>query len=248
MKTCLVTGAARRLGADLARCFARDGFNVALHAHSSVAQAQALSEQLCGEGRQTSVFSGDLSLPGGAKSLLENVAAEMGAPDIIVNNASLFAYDFPGAADEALLRSSLEIHLLAPVAILEAASRLKQAAQRIAVFNILDQKLLNLNPDFFSYTVGKAGLHAAGRIWRSADRVGVRVFGILPGLLSPSGAQSQQRYEEDVRKSPLQRGVSSRDIYDAIAFFARHENLPGQDFAVDAGESLTGRKRDVAFE
>jgi hypothetical protein len=77
---------------------------------------------------------------------------------------------------------------------------------------------------------------------------GVRVFGILPGLLFPSGGQTTERYLEDVGKSPLQKPVTPRDIYEAIDFFVRNEDIEGQDFAIDGGESLTGRMRDVAFE
>jgi NAD(P)-dependent dehydrogenase (short-subunit alcohol dehydrogenase family) len=74
------------------------------------------------------------------------------------------------------------------------------------------------------------------------------VFGIMPGLLSPSGPQSLERYREDARKSPLGRGASAGDIHGAIAFFAATKNARGQDFAVDGGESLTARARDVAYE
>ncbi len=244
----LVTGAARRLGADLARRFAADGHRVALHAHGSLEDARRICAEIAAKGGEAALFPGDFSKPGGAAAMFDALVAAMGVPDIVVNNASVFAYDSPGAADEAMLRASLEVHTLAPLAIIERAAKLKPTAQKLAVFNILDQRLMNMNPDFHSYTIGKAALRAAGEAWRAAGRADVRVFGIMPGLLLPSGAQSRERYEADTLKSPLRHGVSTRDIYEAIAFFAGNANLPGQDFAVDCGESLTARGRDVAFE
>ncbi len=248
MKTILVTGAARRLGAGLASLFARDGHRVVLHAHGSVAEAGAVSNALNAAGGNTIVLRADLGAPGSAAAFFDRVVDAVGAPDAIVNNASAFRYDFPGAASEDILRESLGVHVLAPVAIMEAAARRKAPGQIVSVFNILDQKLDNPNPDYFSYTIGKAGLRAATTLWQSAARADFRVFGILPGLMFPSGDQSQDRFVGDALKSPLRRAATPADIHAAIDFFLRNEAIPGQDLAVDGGESLMARGRDVAFE
>lgn len=248
MKTALVTGAGRRLGADLARSFARDGYRVVLHANSSFQDAKSLSDSLNSEGYSALAFGCDLSLYGTIAHFFEQVIAATGIPDVIVNNASSFKYDAPGSVDQEILQRSLQLHVIAPVLIMELAVRNKSCHQAVTIFNILDQKLVNPNPDYFSYTVGKAGLHSATRLWQGMDMQDVRVFGILPGLLFPSGGQTADRYAEDVMKSPLQKAVTASDIYDAIAFFVRNKGIKGQDFAIDAGESLTGRARDVAFE
>ena len=248
MKTALVTGAARRLGAELVRSFAEDDYRVVLHANASFQDARTLAETLNAEGHSALAFAGDLSDSAAVETFLRQVIDAVGVPDVIVNSASVFQYDAPGSADLGNLQKSLQIHAVAPVLIMETAVRRKRADQALSIFNILDQKLRNLNPDYFSYTIGKAALHAATQLWQARAMPGVRVFGILPGLLFPSGGQTDERYRDDVRKSPLQRAVTARDLYDAIAFFARSEDVPGQDFAVDGGESLTHRTRDVAFE
>jgi NAD(P)-dependent dehydrogenase (short-subunit alcohol dehydrogenase family) len=248
MKTALVTGAAHRLGAELARFFAQDGHRVIIHANSSITEAAALVASLEASGHEAIAFAADLTDEASVAQFVDQVVAAAGVPDIIVNNASVFDYDAPGTVDLDRLRKSFEVHAFAPILIMEAAVRRRRLDQSLAIFNILDQKLLNLNPDYFSYTIGKAALHAATQLWQARDMPGVRVFGILPGLLFPSGGQTSERYGQDVKKSPLQKPVTARAIYDAIAFFIRNENIKGQDLAVDGGENLTGRKRDVAFE
>jgi NAD(P)-dependent dehydrogenase (short-subunit alcohol dehydrogenase family) len=248
MKTVLITGAGRRLGADLAGFFARDQFRVALHAHQSIAQARALSDELNAQGCTTIALAADLAAPGGPAALFDATVGAFGVPDVIVNNASIFAHDFPGAVDEALLAASLQVHAAAPIALMDEASRRKALEQRITVFNILDQKLDNYNPDYFSYTVGKAALRGATNLWQSLRRADFRVFGLLPGLIYQSEGQSPERFGEDAHKSPLGGTVAPRAIYEAMGFFLRNEQIAGQDFAIDKGESLTGRPRDVAFE
>jgi len=70
----------------------------------------------------------------------------------------------------------------------------------------------------------------------------------MPGLMFPSGGQTEEQFALDAIKNPLQRRVTTQDIYDSIRFFLRHEKIGGQNIAVDGGESLTNRSRDVAFE
>ena len=72
-----------------------------------------------------------------------------GAPDVVVNNASNFRHDFPGEGDPDLLAASLGVHVEAPFQIIEAAARAKPHGATLNVFNILDQKLINPNPDYY---------------------------------------------------------------------------------------------------
>lgn len=248
MKSALITGAGRRVGADLARLLAIDGYRIAVHANASIAPARAIADEIHAYGGEARAFACDLTRTDDLPAFFDAVVAAMDPPEVIINNASLFAYDFPGAVDFALLRDSLTVHAFAPIALMALAMRVRRPDRPLAIFNILDQKLENLNPDYFSYTVGKAALAAATRMWRMAAPVGVRVFGLLPGLMAPSGHQTAERFQADVGRSPSGRAVSPRDIHAAISFFLRNPGLPGQDLAIDGGESLTGRRRDIAYE
>ena len=248
MKTALVTGATSRLGAPLARFFARNDFRVLLHVHRNIDKARELAAELRAMGAQAEILVGDFSDPAGIAAFCRDLIAAFGAPDAIVNNASIFRHDFPGQAEAATLIESLAVHTLAPFSIVEAAARAKAPDARLDVFNILDQKLLNLNPDYYSYTLGKAALMTLTEIWRRADRADIRVFGLAPGLMFPSGPQTQERFLADSAKIPTGRATPPEQICAAIGFFLDHPDQPGQIWPLDGGEHLAPRRRDIAFE
>jgi NAD(P)-dependent dehydrogenase (short-subunit alcohol dehydrogenase family) len=248
MKTALVTGATSRLGAVLAQFFAREDYRVLLHANRSREAARSLSEKLAREGASAEVLIADFAERDATARFCHDLVEKFGAPDVIVNNASIFLHDFPGQGDPDLLAASLAIHVEAPFRIIEAAAQAKPPGAALTVFNILDQKLINPNPDYFSYTLGKAALLALTQLWRVADRPDVRSFGLLPGLMFPSGPQTPQRFAEDERKAPTGRATPAEDICAAIRFFLAHPDMPGQILPIDGGEHLTPRRRDIAFE
>jgi NAD(P)-dependent dehydrogenase (short-subunit alcohol dehydrogenase family) len=250
MRSVLITGSGRRLGSELAKHFAAENYNVILHAHSSLEQAETLCRDLVAKGCSVSFVQADLAdpEPGSVAKFFGNIASRFGAPDVLVNNASAFRYDEPGSIDERFLHISLQLHAIAPAILIDLAYRTKSADQQITVFNILDQKLENLNPDFYSYTIGKSAAYAMTKLWQLRRPEGFRVFGLLPGLMYPSGEQSEERFAEDARKNPLQSTITSSDLFEAMKFFLQNVNLPGQNLAIDGGESLTRRFRDVQFE
>jgi NAD(P)-dependent dehydrogenase (short-subunit alcohol dehydrogenase family) len=248
LKTALITGATSRLGVPVARFFARENYRVLLHVHSAREAAQELAQSLAQQGAQTEILAADFADPAQISRFCEDMTARKLAPDVIVNNASLFQHDFPGQADPAILAASLSVHVTAPFMILEAAAALANSRAALTVFNILDQKLLNPNPDYYSYTLGKSALMALTELWQKADRGNVRVFGILPGLMFPSGSQSQQRFLDDERKVPTGHATAAADICALMGFYLAHPNLPGQMLPIDGGEHLVARRRDIAFE
>ena len=248
MKTALVTGATSRLGAPLVRFFARNGFRVLLHTHHAATRADALAAELAAGGGQAEVIVADLSARSGIAAFCQELTEKFGAPEVIVNNASVFRHDFPGAAEPDALAESLAVHALAPFMLIEAAARAKPAQARLDVFNILDQKLLNLNADYYSYTLGKAALMAMTQMWGLAGRADVRVFGLAPGLMFPSGPQNEARFQADSAKIPTGRATPAEQICAAIGFFLANTGVPGQILPVDGGEHLAPRLRDMAFE
>jgi NAD(P)-dependent dehydrogenase (short-subunit alcohol dehydrogenase family) len=244
LKTALITGATSRLGAPLARFFASEDFRVLLHVNSSRDAARHLASDLPG----AQILTGDFTDRASISAFCAEMTAHFGAPDVIVNNASVFQHDFPGHGEADKLAASLSVHVMAPFMIVEAAAVAKASEARLTVFNILDQKLLNPNPDYFSYTLGKSALMAMTALWQRAERDDIRVFGLLPGLMFPSGPQTEDRFSADSRKIPTGRATPAADICAAMGFFLAHPELPGQMLPIDGGEHLVCRKRDMAFE
>jgi NAD(P)-dependent dehydrogenase (short-subunit alcohol dehydrogenase family) len=247
-KAALITGASSRLAAPLARFFAARGYSLLLHQRRPRKNVEALAAELRGQGANVEVLTYDFVARENIEVFCARMAEPFGVPDIIVNNASNFTHDFPGRGDANLLAESFLVHMLAPFMILETACREKREDQNLSVFNILDQKLLNLNPDYYSYTLGKSGLRTMTEIWGRAGRADVRAFGLLPGLMFPSGPQSDARFVEDSRKIPTGRALPPEDLCALIGFLLDHPDMPGALFPLDGGEHLLARQRDVAFE
>jgi len=112
---------------------------------------------------------------------------------------------------------------------------------------MLDQKLSNLNPDFFSYTLTKAALAAATEMMAQAYAPAIRVCGISPGIALPGPKQSEARFERAWRANPLRRGALPEDIAAAAVYILNTPSVTGTTLVVDGGEHLMHRGRDVAF-
>jgi NAD(P)-dependent dehydrogenase (short-subunit alcohol dehydrogenase family) len=248
VRTALVTGAASRLGERIALFLAGRGYRIVLHANRSADKARLLARRLAEGGVETQVVAADFADQTAIARFCGELTARFGAPEVIVNNASVFEHDFPGRADPEKLAVSLSVHVLAPFSIIEAAARAKKPEATVDVFNILDHKLLNLNPDYYSYTLGKSALMALTAMWRQADRPDIRVFGLLPGLMFPSGPQTEARFHADSTKIPTGRATPADQICAAIGFYLDHPDMPGQMLPIDGGEHLVPRRRDVAYE
>jgi NAD(P)-dependent dehydrogenase (short-subunit alcohol dehydrogenase family) len=184
-RTVLVTGGAKRLGAIIARALAGQGHRVVIHYGSSRGAAEALAADIGAAG----LVQGDLADTAGIDDLFARArAAAGGAIDGLVNSASAFEYDTPPALDPALLARLYAIGHSAPVLFASALAR-QDDVRDGAVVNLLDQKVVNLNPDFFSYTGGKVALAGATVMLAQALGPRIRVNAVAPGLSLPSGAR-----------------------------------------------------------
>jgi NAD(P)-dependent dehydrogenase (short-subunit alcohol dehydrogenase family) len=248
MPTALVTGAGGRLGEVIAHHLAKNDYRVIVHVNKSRAQGKKLVEDITRDGKQAALVSCDFSKPANVPGFFQDIADQHGIPDLIVNNASAFDYDFPGKASHAALSKSLAVHVETPFLLMDLACKGASKKRPITVVNILDQKVVNLNPDYYSYTIGKCALYAMTQLWQRNPTNKMRVFGILPGLLFPSGKQTKQDFERVRNDTILGQNPSPQEIADVILLVARTRSMPGQNLVVDGGESLVPRARDIAYE
>jgi NAD(P)-dependent dehydrogenase (short-subunit alcohol dehydrogenase family) len=236
MNPILITGGARRLGAAMARALVRAGYPVILHAHRSAEEARILAEELGAR-----VVLGDLADPATPARLI----AEAGPLSGLINNASHFVFDSPASVTAEQIAAHMGPNLVAPVLL--AREFAAQRPEQGVIINILDQKLSNLNPDFFAYTLTKAALAAATEMMAQAFAPAIRVCGISPGLTLPGVKQSPEKFERAWRANPLRRGASPEDIAAAALFIVQTPSVTGTVLTVDGGEHLTHRTRDIAF-
>ena len=245
----LVTGAARRIGAAIARAIAADGWFVVIHYHRSEPDAKALLEAIEAAGGTGGIIAADLAQRAEIERLVPAAVERFGPLEALVNNAALFQYDSIDILEWPRWQAHLAANLSAPTFLARDFARQLPEGRQGVIVNLLDQKVMdNLNPDFFSYTVSKMGLRAVTEMLALALAPKVRVCGIAPGVSLISGRQTQASFEKSTKVTPLGRSSTVAELVAAVRFILDMPSLTGKIITIDGGESLLKRPRDVAFE
>ncbi len=238
----LVTGAARRIGAVLARAFHAAGARVAVHYRGSRGEAvQLVGELNAARGDSAAGFAADLLDSGAPAALIESVIAEFGRLDVLVNNASTF-YPTPLATVTVEQFDDLVgTNLRAPLFLAQAAAP-ELRRRRGLVLNLADIHALQPLKDHPAYCAAKAGLVMLTRSLARELGPEVRVNAIAPGpVLWPERGLDPQMKERIVERTALKRIGSPEDIAEAALYFATAAPfVTGQVLAVDGGRSLGG--------
>lgn len=250
-RTVLVTGAARRLGREIALALAGSGWQVAVHYRGSAADATktvADCSALIGADSQSHAFQADLADEAQARALLPAVVSHFGSVDAVVNSASLFEHDTARSFGYEALAAHLKTNTGAPVLLAQALhEHVSARGVQGAVVNMLDQKLWNQNPDFMSYTLSKAALEAANTMLAIALAPQVRVVGVAPGLTITSHLMPPEKFERLHRLAPLGRSSSPADVASAVKFALDNPSITGTTLLVDGGQHLMKFERDFSL-
>ncbi len=251
LPTVLVTGAARRLGREMALGLAAAGWQVAVHYRGSADEAQATVADCAragGTGARFEAFQADLADEAATRHLLPRVIARFGTVDAVVNSASLFEHDDPASFSYGAMHAHLAANTGAPVLLAQALhAHLEARKAPGVVVNMLDQKLWNQNPDFFSYTLSKAALEAATTMLALALAPQVRVVGVAPGLTLTSHMLSDEKFQQLHRLSPLGRSSTAADVVGAVRFALENSAITGTTLLVDGGQHLMKFDRDFSL-
>jgi NAD(P)-dependent dehydrogenase (short-subunit alcohol dehydrogenase family) len=247
-RVALVTGAARRLGREIALTLARQGWDVAVHCRQSRADAEVTAAEIRQLGRRATVLCADLSDEGQARTLVPLAVAEFGQLDAVVNSASTFEYDNAASFSYQALERHLRANTAPAIVLAQMlAEHLAQREARGAVVNLLDQKLWNPNPDFLSYTLSKAALESATTLLALALAPRVRVVGVAPGLTLTSEWLQGADFEQAHRLSPLGRSSTPEDVAATVAFALANQSMTGTTLLVDGGQHLQRFERDFSM-
>ena len=238
----LVTGAARRIGAAIARTLHAAGANVVLHCHRSRAEAEALRDELnANRGASCHVVQADLLNLAGLRDLVDEAADAFGRFDAVVNNASSF-YPTPfGSIGEDEWTDLLGSNLRAPLFLSQAAAPLLRET-RGAIVNLVDIHAERPLKDFLVYSVAKAGLAGLTRALALELGPEVRVNGVAPGaILWPDGDEHFAPSEKGriTEQTPLKRIGSPDDVAGAVKYLLFDAPfVTGQILAVDGGRGI----------
>lgn len=243
-RVALVTGAGRRIGKAIAIDLARTGWAIGVHYSSSQNEAVAVVTAIREMGGRAAALAADLADITATEALVPRCVEALGAPTLLVNSAALFLDDRIETLDPAQWDRQHAVNLRAPMLLAKAfAAHLPPAAQGVIV-NIIDQRVWRLTPDYFSYTVAKAGLYAATRTLAQALAPRIRVNAIGPGPVLANIHQSPAAFEHEVAATPLGRATPPSEIAAAVRFILDAPSMTGQMIALDAGQHLAWPRTD----
>lgn len=237
--TALITGSARRIGRAIALDLARNGWQVCVHYRRSAGEAEALVAEIRAAGGTGVAIAGDLASEADADRLFPKCIDALGPPVCLINNASEFLVDTVASVTPETWDTHLDINLKAPVFLAKSLFLNLPEGAVGNVINIIDQRVWKLTPDFFSYTISKAGLWTATRTLAQALAPRVRVNAIGPGPVLKSIHQTDADFAREAELTLLKRGPTPEEIAAAVRFILASPSLTGQMIALDGGQHLT---------
>ena len=248
--TVLITGAAKRLGREIALTLAKAGWRVAVHYRDSVEDAAKTVAEYKRLAGASASFRANLASETAVRNLLPTVIEEFGHVDALVNSASTFEHDtaatFTFAALEKHVRSNAGAAILLSYALFDHL-KIQGDAARGSIVNLLDQKLWNPTPDFMSYTLSKAALEAANTMLAIELAPRIRVGGVAPGLTLTSHLLSPEKFDMLHKMSPLGHSSTAADVAATVAFALNNNSITGTTLLVDGGQHLMKFERDFSL-
>lgn len=240
----LITGGAKRLGARIAVMFGNAGWHVVIHHGRSANEATGLADGLA----SAETVQCDLEDGHAAIAMIETLADRLEDWRVLVNCAAVFREDTVDRLDPAIFAEAMTVNAATPARLTQAFLSCARAPGGRRVINLLDMKLRNPNPDFFSYTMSKHALAAAVKMMamgsvNSADRI----YGLAPGAMLPSFDQQAEEHQKSGRMNLLQRITDPDELGAAALFLAEGWLASGETLFIDSGQHLLSQRRDVLY-
>ena len=257
-KAVLVTGAAKRLGREIALQFARQGWDVAVHYGRSEKDAKETVREIEMMGVKSQAFQADLADEAAVKKLFSAVTKQFTNLHCLLNSASIFEYDRANSNSPLTAKSlqeHMQVNLTAPILLSQLMFEFQKnnpnkaaGGELPSVIQLLDQKLINLNPDYLSYTLSKSALATSVEVLALDFAPHLRVLGLAPGISLPSGDQTNDGFEKAHQMTPLGKSSTPEDVAKAAVFLAQANAITGTTLYVDGGQHLSPSSRDVMFK
>lgn len=234
----LVTGAADRIGAAIAKALAASGWRVAVHYRASADRARETVAAIRAAGGEAAPVRADLAKRPQRARLIAAATEKVGPLSLLVNNASLFERDSVLDLDEAVWDAHFAVHTEAPAFLARDFAACLPDGAAGNIVNIVDERVLDLTPAYFSYTLSKAALWTMTRTLAQSLAPRIRVNAVAPGpTVAPSGV-SDAGYRRRQAELPLGRGATPEEIARAVLMIVDTPMLTGQLLALDGGEHL----------
>ncbi|MGH1418456.1 MAG: SDR family oxidoreductase [Hyphomicrobiaceae bacterium] len=237
--TVLITGAAYRIGRAIAERFAANGWNVGVHYRNSRDAAEQIVKQIESNGGRAAAIRADLCDPIQVSRLIPDCAAKLEAPTCLINNASEFHDDTISSLSNDLWDTQFDANLKAPIFLAQAFVEHLPQDRSGNIINIVDQRVWNICPEYFSYTISKSALWTATKMLAQTLAPRIRVNAIGPGPVLQSVYQTEEEFNAEWQKTLLKRAPKLDEITDAAIFILQAHAMTGQMITLDSGQHLT---------
>ena len=240
----IITGAATRIGAAIAKKLSGPGVEMIIHYNNSKKEAEKLQKELTREKTKVYLVKGNLAKEQDLKKIIKFSKSKLKYFDCLINNASLFENDSLRNFSSKSWNQHLDINLKAPAYFTKEFSK-NVIGKNNNIINIIDQRVFKLTPFFFSYTLSKMGLYTLTKTSAMELAPNVRVNGIAPGPTIKNKRQTDIHFKKQYLATPLKQQVNVKDICSTVDFFIKNRSITGQVIAVDSGQSLNWKTSDV---
>ncbi len=246
-RVALVTGGARRLGRAISLAFANAGYGVAIHCNKSVAEAEALADEINRRHAATAprawVVRGDLAIPSECDAVIGRAIESVGRLDVLVNNAASFALVSLADSRPEDFESQYKLNALAPALLSRkfseyvlSAANSESARTHRAIVNIIDQRIAHPRANCIPYEMSKIALEGFTRAAAVELAPLITVNAVAPGaVLAPS---AECGAHEPAGKALLGHHPTPGAIAEAVVWLAENPFVTGQTIFVDSGQHL----------
>jgi pteridine reductase len=241
--TALITGAAKRIGRELALELAAKGFDIVVSYKDSDADAKKLIKEIekkfavkCG------IFGADLADPKQVKKLADFVKKNFSNWNLLINNASIFRKSKFLSAPDSELMENMNIHLISPLILAKefAKNVIAKKIKNAQVINMIDKNIARYDTSYFYYLLSKKSLAEFTKMLAVEIAPEVRVNGIAPGFILNSIDEKKPSEETKklIAKIPLRTKGEIENICQAMTFLLENKFVNGQILFIDGGASL----------
>ena len=239
-KTIFITGAAKRIGKEIALCFSEMGWNIIIHYNSSKNDAQVLADEINGINPDSAItVQGNLDVKEDVEKVINKVRDAFPTIDLLINNASTFyptpIEDISEEHWDKLVGSNLK----GPLFLIKGLKdKLKES--KGSIINITDTNLSKGVANYSIYSAAKAGLESITKGLARELAPDIKVNAIAPGAMlePPDVTWTEEQKSKVISSIPLNRMGSEKDISEAVKFLAKSNYITGQIIKVDGGRSL----------
>ena len=239
-KTIFITGAAKRIGKEIALCFSEMGWNIIIHYNSSKNDAQVLADEINGNNADSAItVQGNLDVKEDVEKVINEVRDAFPTIDLLINNASTFyptpIEDISEEHWDKLVGSNLK----GPLFLIKGLKdKLKES--KGSIINITDTNLSKGVANYSIYSAAKAGLESITKGLARELAPDIKVNAIAPGAMlePPDVTWTEEQKSKVISSIPLNRMGSEKDISEAVKFLAKSNYITGQIIKVDGGRSL----------